>query len=64
MYNNSRKNVLEDVKVFPTKTEAGRVRSLHATKGWRESRIAPVSAYRTQNSAQKLYFIFHNFWKK
>lgn len=54
-YNHSAKNGREKIIVQPTETIAGRVRALHATKGWRETRIAPLVYKNKYNAAQRFY---------
>lgn len=54
-YNNSRKNLVTKIDREPTDTEPGRSRSLHPTKGWRSSRIAPANNFKKPNLAQRFY---------
>lgn len=54
-YNHSIHNDHETVLVEPTETTPGRVRALHATKGFRESRIAPLHHKRPPTLAQRFY---------
>lgn len=47
--------------VNATDSEAGYTKSLHHTKGYRRTRIAPANNFKRPNLAQKLLHAFRNF---
>ncbi len=54
MYNHSKKNISEKVIVEPTETQDGQALSLHATKGFRKTRISSNEKFSNVTAAKRL----------